>query len=59
MAANRPAAGAAVIFSRDDLTAGLAGVQVYGIRGYQPESAFELMRNILLHAAGVKLEAKR
>ena len=40
----------AIIFSRDDLTAGLVGYPCWGLAGYEPESAFELMRNILLYA---------
>ncbi|MDY7010962.1 MAG: DUF4159 domain-containing protein [Planctomycetota bacterium] len=40
----------AIILSREDLTAGLVGYPCWGLRGYQPESAFELMRNILMYA---------
>ena len=45
----------AIIFSRDDLTAGLVGYPCWGLRGYMPASAFELMRNILLYASGKTL----
>ena len=38
----------AVIFSREDLSAGLVGEPVDGITGYSPASATELMTNILL-----------
>ncbi len=46
----------AIIFSRDDLTAGLLGYPCWGLRGYEPESAFALMRNILLYASGKTLK---
>ena len=42
----------ALIFSPVDLTAGLVGYPCWGLKGYEPESAFELMRNIVLYAAG-------
>jgi len=45
--AGRPA----VLFSREDLTAGLVGCEAYGCDGYRPESAFEILRNIVLCAA--------
>ena len=41
----------AVIFSGEDITAGLVGYECYGLRGYAPESAFALMRNALLYAS--------
>jgi len=41
----------AVIFSRDDLTAGLCGYEYLGLRGYRPESAVRLMTNILWYAS--------
>jgi hypothetical protein len=44
----------AIIFSRDDLTAGLVGYPMWGFKGYEPASAFELMRNIVLYAAAKK-----
>ena len=44
-----------VIFSPDDLTAGLVGYPQWGLKGYEPESAFEVMRNILLYASGKTL----
>jgi len=44
----------AVLFSAADLTAGLLGVPHRGIDGYDPRSAFELVRNIVLHAADAK-----
>ncbi len=40
----------AVIFSREDLTAGLVGYPAYGCDGYQPDSAFEIVRNIAVYA---------
>ncbi|MBN2272679.1 MAG: DUF4159 domain-containing protein [Sedimentisphaerales bacterium] len=42
----------AIIFSRDDLTAGLLGYPCWGLVGYEPDSAFALMRNILMYACG-------
>jgi len=42
----------AVIFSRDDLVAGLVGYPQWGLKGYEPDSAFAIMRNAVLHAAG-------
>ena len=41
----------AVFYSREDLSAGLVGEPVDGIIGYTPETATEIMRNILLYAA--------
>lgn len=41
----------AVIFSSEDLTAGLAGVTHWGIYGYTPESATQLVINGILSAA--------
>jgi hypothetical protein len=40
-----------VIFSAEDITYGLVGTPAYDCDGYAPESAFELMRNIVLSAA--------
>jgi hypothetical protein len=40
----------AVIVSDEDITSGLVGVNTWGILGYAPESAQELVRNILLYA---------
>ena len=48
----------AIIFSPDDLTAGLVGYPCYGLRGYSPDCATALMTSILLNAAGVKPAAK-
>jgi len=42
----------AIIYSREDLTAGLVGYQLAGLRGYAPESALALMTNIVTYAAG-------
>ena len=41
---------AAVIFSREDLSAGLVGQAVDGITGYTPETATELMARVVLYA---------
>jgi hypothetical protein len=40
----------AVVFSPIDLTAGLVGYPCWELKGYEPESAFSLMRNIVLYA---------
>ena len=45
----------AVIFSPEDLTAGLAGCSLWGLKGYDADSAFALMRNAVLYASGRKL----
>ena len=42
----------AVIYSPEDLGAGLVGQPVDGIVGYSPQTASSLMTNILLNAAG-------
>jgi hypothetical protein len=42
-----------LIFSREDLSAGLVGEPMDGILGYDPASATALMRNIVLYA-GIK-----
>jgi len=47
----------AVIFSPEDLTAGLLGFPYSGIRGYSPASAVRLMTNILCYAGKAKLAA--
>ncbi|HQL72956.1 MAG: F5/8 type C domain protein [Planctomycetes bacterium ADurb.Bin126] len=49
----------AVFFSREDLTAGLVGYPSSTVDGYAPESAYEIVRNIILHAAGNKQEARQ
>ena len=41
---------AGVIFSRADITAGLVGFTSFTVDGYEPQSAYELMRNILMLA---------
>ena len=42
---------AGVYFSKEDLTAGLVGYSCYTIDGYAPDSAYHIMRNIVLSAA--------
>jgi hypothetical protein len=39
-----------VLFSEEDITHGLLGMNTWGIDGYMPESATELARNIVLFA---------
>ncbi|HEX4792299.1 MAG TPA: DUF4159 domain-containing protein [Humisphaera sp.] len=41
----------AVFYSREDLSAGMVGEPVDGIYGYSPQSATDLMRNIVLYGA--------
>ena len=41
----------AVIFSRDDLTAGLCEYEYLSLRGYKPQDAVRLMTNILWYAS--------
>lgn len=41
----------AIIYSRDDLTAGLVGYRGHDFRGYAPASAYALIRNLILYAA--------
>lgn len=41
----------AVVFSREDLSAGLVGQRVDGVMGYTPHSATMLMSRILMHSA--------
>lgn len=42
----------AVIYSDVDITCGLLGMKFYGVAGYDPEVAEELMTKIVLHSAG-------
>jgi hypothetical protein len=44
----------AVFYSPLDLSAGLVGQPVDGIFGYAPRTATEIVRNIVLYAAGIK-----
>jgi len=43
-----------VLFSTEDITAGLVGCTATTIEGYTPRSAFEIMRNIVLSVAEKK-----
>ncbi|MBI5722458.1 MAG: DUF4159 domain-containing protein, partial [Planctomycetes bacterium] len=47
MAGDRPK----VIFSAEDLTAGMVGYSSWGLDGYNADSAFNLLRNIAIYAA--------
>jgi len=42
----------AVLISREDLSTGLVGQQLDGIMGYSPETATEVVRNIVAYVAG-------
>ena len=46
-----------VIYSREDLTAALVGYAGWAVDGYESDTAFELMRNIILYAGGADGEA--
>jgi hypothetical protein len=48
----------AVIYSEEDLTAGLVGEPVDGILGYSPEAATDIMRGIVRYSSGTKASAK-
>ena len=40
-----------VFFSSEDLSGGLVGYSCYGLHGYGPVSAFQLLRNAVLTRA--------
>ena len=40
------------LFSRDDLTGGLIGVEAFSVDGYASKTAYRIMRNAILYAAG-------
>jgi hypothetical protein len=40
-----------ILFSPEDITSGLLGVDTWGIRGYTPDHAATLARNLLLYSA--------
>ena len=42
---------AAILFSAADITAGLVGYPCWGLKGYEPDSAFALLRNIVFHVS--------
>ena len=46
MAGGRPA----ILFSKMDLTAGLVGYPSLAVDGYTPDSAFKIVRNVILYA---------
>ena len=48
----------AVLYSREDISAALLGIPASTIDGYDTASAFALMRNFVLQAAGVKPKPK-
>ena len=43
-----------ILFSREDLSAGLVGNAVGGILGYSPDTATEIVRRMILRAANIK-----
>ena len=46
-----------VLFSKDDLTAGLVGYPCYTCVGYSPDSAVALMRNLVLYGIRIDKDA--
>jgi hypothetical protein len=48
----------AVVFSGEDITAALLGQNTFGLDGYLPDSAYALMRNVILSAAPAKQAEK-
>jgi len=40
------------ILSREDITGGLAGIEAFSVDGYSPKTAYRIMRNAVLYAAG-------
>ncbi|MBI5725012.1 MAG: DUF4159 domain-containing protein [Planctomycetes bacterium] len=40
-----------VLFSQEDLNGGLVGYSSYNCDGYEPDSALDMMRNVILYAA--------
>lgn len=44
----------AIIYSLDDISAGMVGYQRHGIRGYTPASATDLMINIIYNLTGTR-----
>jgi hypothetical protein len=43
-----------VIFSREDITHGLLDQPVWGVSGYAPKSARELLGNVVQHSAALR-----
>jgi hypothetical protein len=43
-----------MVFSAEDLTAGLLGVPSYRLKGYSPDAAVSLMTNILCYLSDIK-----
>jgi hypothetical protein len=48
-----------VVFSAEDLTAAVAGANTYGLDGYTPDSAYALLRNIVLQALSATTSARK
>ena len=46
-----------ILLSEQDITTGLLGIPVYRLKGYSPDSAEQLMTNILFQTGGVKARA--
>ena len=43
-----------VLLSREDLTGGLVGYASYACDGYAPQTAYEIMRNVVLTAVSIR-----
>ncbi len=41
----------AVLYSREDLSVGLVGMPIAGVAGYDPDSATQLMKNVLMYVS--------
>ncbi len=45
-----------ILLSEADITTGLLGIPVYRLKGYSPDSAEQLMTNVLFQIGGVKIK---
>jgi len=43
-----------IVFSEVDITTGLLGIGVFGLKGYSPDSAERVLTNILFHTGGLR-----
>ena len=47
-----------IVFSELDITTGLLGIPVYGLKGYSPGSAEQILTNLLFHTGGLRKAAE-